>query len=143
MDDELVATGQVKYVVQPYALWEESVPIVEAAVCATEQGGFWDFHHEVFINQSRFSTQQPPSRAMMRGWAEASGLDVDEFEACLDQGRENEVLTATQRAKVDLGVNSTPTFFVNGQRVQLFQNEEPIDTLRNAVQAAQTSGSTE
>jgi protein-disulfide isomerase len=142
VDDELLATGQAKYVVPPYALWQESVPVVEAAVCATEQGGFWDFHHLVFANQARFSTLQPPSRAMLNEWAQESGIDVATFDACLEEGRENTVLEVTQQAKSQLGVNGTPTFFVNGQKVQLLTTEAPIDTLRRAVEAALAADST-
>jgi protein-disulfide isomerase len=142
VDDELVATGQVKYVVQPYALWEESLPIVAAAACARDQGKFWDFHHQLFANQSLFSTRQPPSRALLNDFAEASGLNVGEFQACVDEGRHDaEVLASTQKGKVDMGVNSTPTFFVNGERVQLYSTEPYIVTLKNAVQAAQAAGS--
>jgi protein-disulfide isomerase len=141
VDDELVATGQVKYVVYPYALWEGSVPVVEAAVCAREQGKFWDFHHRVFANQGRYSTRQPPSRGMLRGWAEASGLNVDEFQSCLDEGRADTVLAATQKAKDELGVDSTPTFFVNEVEWKLRRDEAYIDTIHRAVQAAQAAGS--
>jgi protein-disulfide isomerase len=135
VDDELVSNGTVKYVVPPYALWEESEPIVEAAVCAREQGRFWEFHQLLFANQGAFS-QQSPSRALLRRFADASGLDVDQFEACLDEGRRDEVRASTKKAKEELGVNSTPTFFVNGQRLQLSADEAYIDTIRNAVQAA-------
>jgi protein-disulfide isomerase len=140
VDDELVATGQVQYVLYPYALWEGSVPIVEAAVCAREQGRFWDFHHRVFADQARYSTRQPPSRGMLRGWAEASGLDVDAFQSCLDEGREDQVLVATQRAKGELEVSSTPTFLVNDVKWQLRSGEAYIDTIHRAVQAAGSGG---
>jgi protein-disulfide isomerase len=144
IDDELVATGDVKYVVHPFALWSESMPIVEAAVCAKEQGsGFWNFHHLLFANQQRFSRQQPPSRALLREIAEASGLDVDQFETCLDEGRTAEAEAATRQGQEELGVNSTPTFFVNGVQTQLLRDEAYIDTLRKAVEAAKAAGSSE
>jgi len=136
IDDQLLADGQVKYVVRPYALWQESLPIVEAAVCASDQGKFWDFHHLLFANQALFSTRRSPSSGLLRQFAEAGGLDVDAFDQCLDAGRETEVLAVTENAKTALGVNSTPTFFVNGERTQLLRGEAYIDTLRNAVQAA-------
>jgi protein-disulfide isomerase len=141
IDDQLIATGQTKYVVQHYALWEESIPVVEAAICAREQDAFWDFHHLLFANQALFSTRQPPSRGLLRQFAEAVGLDVDTFDACLDQGRRDEVVAASQVAKVELEVTSTPTFFVNGQRTQLLREESFFDTLRKAVEAAEIAGS--
>jgi protein-disulfide isomerase len=144
VDDELLASGQAKYVVQPYALWAESVPIVEAAVCAREGGNFWDFHHLLFANQNLFSRARPPSRGLLTQFAEMSGLDVDQFQSCLDEGRQEEVETATRIAQEELGVTSTPTFFVNGVKTQLFTDEPYIETLRRAVaeaEAAQSSGS--
>jgi protein-disulfide isomerase len=133
IDDEFVASGQVKYVIRPYALWEESLPIVEATACAQDQGGFWDFHHLLFENNHRFSRQQPPSRDMLRELAEASGLDADELLACLDQGRHREdVRASTEAAKGQLGVNSTPTVFVNG-----LKTPASVDAIRAAIWAAQ------
>jgi protein-disulfide isomerase len=145
IDDELVASGDVKYVLHPFALWSESVPIVEAALCAKEQegAGFWDFHHLLFANQQNFSRQRPPSRALLREIADASGLDEDRFEACLDEGRTDEAEAATRQGKEELGVNSTPTFFVNGVQTQLRRDEAYIDTLRRSVQAALAAGSGE
>ena len=143
VDEEMIATGRVKYVVQPFALWQESVPVVESAVCAREQGGFWDFHHVVFTNQGLFSPQRPPGRSLLRQFAEISGLNVDEFQTCLDQGRRDEVETSTRIARADLGVDSTPTFFVNGVETHLLSGEESIATLRRAVQAAQAAGPSE
>ena len=143
VDDEMLATGRVKYVIHPFALWGESVPIVESALCAQEQDGFWDFHHVVFTNQGLFSPQRPPSRGLLGQFAEASGLNVDDFQTCLDQGRRDEVEAATRIARVELGVESTPTFFVNGVSMQLLRTEESIVTLRKAVQAAQAAGPSE
>jgi protein-disulfide isomerase len=138
VDDQLLATGQAKYVVQPFALWPESVPVVEAAICAREQDEFWNFHHLLFANQGLFSTRQPPSRSLLGQLAGSVGLDVDRFQACLDEGRQDEVVTPAET-----GVSSTPTFSVNGVRVQLLRNEAYIDTLRKAVEAAQATGAGE
>ena len=143
IDDQLIATGQVKYVVQPYALWEESIPVVEAAICAREQDAFWDFHHLLFANQDLFSAQRPPSRGLLREFAEIVGLDVDRFDSCLDEGRRDEVVAVSEIAKNELGVTSTPTFFVNGQKTQLLREEAFFDTIRKAVEVAESAGSSE
>lgn len=143
IDDQLLSTGQVRYIVQPYALWPESIPVVEAAICAREQGAFWDFHHVLFANQALYSTRNPPSRSLLRQFAEITNLDVETFQACLDEGRRDQVEAVTRTARDELGVSSTPTFFVNGVKTQLLRNEPYIDTLRKAVEAAQTSGSSE
>jgi protein-disulfide isomerase len=132
IEEEFVASGQVKYVVYPYTLWDGSLPIAEAAACAHDQGGFWDFHHLAFTNQDRFSVRQPPSRDMLSEWAAASELDVAEFQACIDEGRNREkITTATQDAKERMRINSTPTILVNGVKTST-----SVDAIRQAVQAA-------
>ena len=138
IDDEWVATGQVKYVVYPFVLYQESAPIVEAAACAQEQERFWPFHHQIFVDGNRFSRGDPPSQALLREWAQASDLDVDAFEACVEERRyRDKVLEATQHGQEEFGVNSTPNFFVNGTETRLLRGEAYIDTLRRAIQAAQ------
>jgi protein-disulfide isomerase len=133
IDDELVASGQVKYVIHPFTLWDESQPVAEAAACARDQDRFWEFHHRVYDDQGRFSRSRPPSRELLREWAEATGLDFDEFEACIDEGRHREeVIAGTRDAKTRLGVNSTPTVLVNGVRTN-----PTFIGIRDAVQAAQ------
>jgi protein-disulfide isomerase len=136
IDDEFVATGQLRYVIQPYALWDYSLPIVEASACAGDQGGFWDFHHWAFTNSALFPAPRAPSRGLLRDIAEASGLDVDEFEACLDEGRHYEdVRLSKQDAEARLGVRSTPTIYVNGVKTPA-----SLEAIRSAVQAAGAGG---
>ena len=137
IDDELIATGQVRYIVQPFALWEESMPIAEAAACARDQGDFWDFHHLAFANQSLLLSRRPSLSSVLRQLAEAIELDVDEFQNCLDEGsHEQDLLASVENAKVEKGVSGTPTFFVNGTLTQLYRDEAYFDTIRKAVEAA-------
>ena len=137
IDDELLATGQARYVVQPFARLEESMPIAEAAACARDQGGFWDFHHLAFANQSLFSSRRPSLSTVLRQLAEAVELDVDEFQNCLDEGtHEQDLLASVENARQEKGVEGTPTFFVNGTMTQLYPDEAYFDTIRKAVEAA-------
>jgi protein-disulfide isomerase len=137
IDDELIASGQLKYVVHPFSLWESSLPIVEAAACARDQGGFWEFHHLAFANQQLFASRTPMN-VILRELAQDSGLDVGEFEDCLDEGRhEEEVLASTEDGKLEWEVSGTPTFFVNGVKTQLLTDEPYAETIIKAVQAAQ------
>ncbi len=138
IDDELVASGQVKHVIQPYYLYDWSRPIVEAALCAREQGGFWDFHHWAFANSQRFPSRQPPSRSVLSELAQASGLDVDKFDACVDEGRYlDEAVASTEDARLQ-GIASTPSIFVNGA-----STPAALEDIRNSVQAALEAGSSE
>ena len=80
-----------------------------AAVCAGEQGKFWEFHHEVFEE----GAEEPDLRAA----AKSAGLDTRTWSQC----RASERAPATVRADIDdglrLNVQSTPTFLIGDQLV--------------------------
>jgi protein-disulfide isomerase len=69
--------------------------------------------------------------------AQASGLDVDQFNTCLDEGRyRDEVVASTEDAKLRQGINSTPTVFVNDVKTL-----PSIEAIRGAVQTALAASS--
>ena len=81
----------------------------EAAHCAGEQGKYWEMHDAMFANQRAL---QVPA---LKQAARALGIDGAKFDQCLDSGKH----TANVRADYDLGekmgVNSTPTIYINGR----------------------------
>jgi protein-disulfide isomerase len=93
----------------PLSIHKDSQRSAEAAVCAQEQGRFWTYHDMLFASQQDLSTE-----ALAR-YAEKIGLDAADFSSCLKSpvpaGRvKNDRLSAEM-----LGLNATPTFFVNGR----------------------------
>lgn len=86
----------------------EAVPAAEAANCADEQDAFWDYHNALFSNQYELSSQA------YTNYASDLGLDVESFEACLTSGKYNDEVMADFSYAANLGVQSTPTFFING-----------------------------
>ncbi|MEO7729535.1 MAG: thioredoxin domain-containing protein [Kofleriaceae bacterium] len=83
----------------------------EAAVAAAEQGKFWAFHDQVFANFGHLT------RADLEGYAQAIGLDLPVFRAALDQRRYRDAIVAEGAAGEALGVDGTPTMFINGAPV--------------------------
>jgi protein-disulfide isomerase len=137
IDDEFVASGRLKHVVRPYYLWDWSRPIAEAALCAQEQEGFWDFYQWAFANSQLFPASQPPSRHILDELAQASGLNMGGFDTCLDEGRyRDDVVASAEDAKLREGINSTPTLLVNGVTTQA-----SVEAIRDAVEAAIAAGS--
>lgn len=81
----------------------------EAAQCAGDQGRFWDFHDALFARQSADA-----------GWdfgaiARALNLRGDTFTSCLNSRRYREEVQKDLADAIRLGINSTPTFFINGR----------------------------
>lgn len=89
----------------------EARPAAEAANCANEQDKFWEFHDRLF------SGEQDLSRQVYERYAQEVGLDMNEFGACLDEQRYAQEVQNDFGFASQLGVRSTPTFFINGLAV--------------------------
>ncbi len=109
----------------------------EAATCALEQDSFWQYHDTLFLNQSG-ENAGAFADDNLRTFAAALGLDQDDFNTCLGSNRyRNEINSGIVEAR-DLGVQSTPTFRINGELVEgvisFEQFQAIIDQELNAVQ---------
>lgn len=80
----------------------------EAANCAGEQDSYWEFHDKLLSGQRKLS------KDTYLEYAADLDLDEDDFEQCLESGRYTEEVEADLNFAVELGVRSTPTFFLNG-----------------------------
>jgi protein-disulfide isomerase len=83
----------------------------EAGHCAAEQGKFWEFHDQLFVNQQALMPDD------LKKYAANVGLDAGKFNSCLDTSKHAEVVRDGVAQGTRLGINSTPTLFVNGRRV--------------------------
>jgi protein-disulfide isomerase len=83
----------------------------EAAVCAGDQGHFWEMHDHLFADQSKLGV------ADLKAAARAIGLDAAAFDQCLDSGRHADLVESDTEAGSRYGVSATPAFFINGRPV--------------------------
>lgn len=115
LEEEYVETGQVQWVVLPYSSNSTTEPAAEAAFCAAEQGVFFEYHREMF---ALFGTDGAYSPDGIRSAAENAGADLSAFEDCLTNNNNAALLQQNRSASVSAGVTATPTFFVNGQKIE-------------------------
>jgi protein-disulfide isomerase len=105
--------GEVQFVFKHYPLSRKH-PDAEAAarasIAAAKQGKFWEMHDRLF-STGRLSHED------LREHAQALGLDMKRFDAFSAAPRSALALTQDRTLARDLGVGSTPTFFVNGKKV--------------------------
>jgi len=80
----------------------------EASICALEQGRFWDMYHSMLANQTELDLS-----GLIRQAGDV-GLDSRTFSTCLQSGRHRVDWRRDQADGAALGVEGTPTFFVNG-----------------------------
>jgi protein-disulfide isomerase len=83
----------------------------EAAVCAGNQGKFWEMHDTLFAEQSLLGVDA------LKEKSKRLGLDSKEFDACLDGGLAKTVVAGDIEAGERLGIAATPASFVNGRFV--------------------------
>jgi len=83
----------------------------EAAHCAGEQGKYWELHDVLFSKQSELQVDDLKRHAL------TLGLKADAFNQCLDTSKYGERVRDGVAAGGQLGVNSTPTIFINGRRL--------------------------
>ncbi|HLD19668.1 MAG TPA: DsbA family protein [Patescibacteria group bacterium] len=82
-----------------------------SAECANDQGKFWDMANTLFENQTSLLPTD------LKVYAENIGLDQVKFNACLDSRAHRDRVNDDIKQGNALGVDSTPTFFLNGQKV--------------------------
>jgi len=103
-----------------------AIELAVAAMCAAEQGGFWDFHDALFqVSNPESLTDQD-----LISLAEALELDLDSYETCLT---EQETLALVERSFTEglaLELTVTPTIFVNNER---FSGTVSYDDLERVV----------
>lgn len=129
-------SGQVRLEYNHYAfLGQESIRAAEAAECANEQGAFWDYHDTLFLNQNG-ENQGAFNDSNLKSFATRIGLDEQAFNSCLDSGKYREEIETSFANGVELGVQSTPSFIVNGE---LVKGALPFAEFERIIDAALTT----
>lgn len=81
----------------------------EAALCANDQGKFWEFHDWLFENQRTMN------RDTMVAAAGELGIDGEAFTACIDAGVHKARVVSDMNEARSFGITGTPGFLVNGR----------------------------
>jgi protein-disulfide isomerase len=131
--DEYVRPGKIKvaYVNYPLAQHQHAMPTAEAAMCASAQGKFWEFHEALFATQKQWEALTSPT-AMLDSIAGAVGVDKNTWKQCIESGKLRPMIIADRDRSAAAGVRSTPTFLI-GNRLLL--GALPVDSLRVALDA--------
>jgi len=93
----------------PLSFHANAKPAAEYAQCAQQQGKFWEMHDGIFARQRELSPE------MLKEVAATAGLDTAKLDACLAAGTVGGEIDEDMRKAQEVGVQGTPSFFVNGQ----------------------------
>lgn len=97
-----------------------------ASLCANEQSVdyFWKLHDEMFADQSKLSKDN------LKQTAKSLGLDSGKFDKCLDDNKYIAQVEQDIQQGKDIGVKSTPTFYVNGM---LVAGAQPVEIFSEII----------
>ena len=114
IDDNYVNSGKVRFGYWNFAfLGEESLWAAEAAECAADQDKYWEYHDKLFTSQAG-ENQGAFAKENLKQFAAELGLDSGAFNECLDSGKHTELVQSDTSLAQQIGVQSTPSFLVNG-----------------------------
>ena len=135
-----VETGKVKWIFYDFPLSRKTnaIPAALAARCASDQGKYWPMHDILFANQLEWVTSGDP-RGRFEDYAGQAGVDVSQWKDCYESQKYLPRIMASRAYGDQLGVDATPTLFLNGKRVPIRQVE--YGSLEKLIQQATPSES--
>lgn len=105
----------------------------EAAECAKDQNKFTEYRDWLFLNQDQHEIND------LKKAASDLGLDLEQFNLCLDSGEKTSIVTNDLNEAIAKGLTGTPSFYVDGK---LLKGAQPISAFRSAIDKALNSNGT-
>ncbi|MDD5368981.1 MAG: thioredoxin domain-containing protein [Anaerolineaceae bacterium] len=119
--------GKIRFVYKDFPLYgkhNNAAPAAEAANCAGDQGKYWEYQDKLFG-----MTLELGAQSFIQYAADLS-LDPQKFSDCLTSRKYQQEVQGDYDFATSLGVQSTPTFFINGLPVI---GAQPIDVFKNII----------
>ncbi len=128
---EYIDTGKVKFIFREFPFDDLALAAFMLARCAPKDKYFPMI--EVLYEQQQKWTHNDPKAELFK-IAKLAGFTEESFNACLKNTEVAKgIVQGRDKAEKDFGVNSTPTFFINGK---ILQGNQPIEQFRTMLDAA-------
>ena len=118
--------GKIRFVYRHFPLTSihpDAFAAAEAAMCAGEQDAYWNYHEMLFSGPSLGSS-------IYTQYAQALGLNMEQFNTCLTDERYKAKIEADSDFAINLGIRSTPTFFINGLAIV---GAQPLEVFKQVI----------
>lgn len=117
----------------PLAQHSNAISAAQSAEAAGKQGKFWEMYGMLYERQKAWETStdgKNSAKNIFIGYARELGLDEEKFLADFELQEIKDKIINDQKGGIKAGVNSTPTFFVNGKKIN---NPQSYDEFKKAV----------
>ncbi len=98
-------------------LHKNAFAAARAAEAADKQGKFWEMHDVLYENQQTWGEAASPN-SYFENYAQQLGLDLTKFKQDSASQETNDKINADIQAAQSIGANSTPTFVLDGKKVE-------------------------
>lgn len=125
--------GKIKFVYRFFPLRNihaNSVVSARAAEAASKQSAFWGYHDTLFAKQNEWADEKDPTAKFVQ-YASDLKLNTDQFQKDLKDANIEARIDADEKDANTIGVNATPTFYVNGVMTDLSALDGAINTSLN------------
>jgi protein-disulfide isomerase len=135
---DLFKAGKAKWVHVPIVTTGSYDPTGQArgAICAMQQGKFWDIYDVMWDWQTRYGPNSNDYRRLTQA-AGTIGLDTGKFTACLDSAETKALIDKAKTYAEQKGMTATPTILVNGVKVYppASGNAPSLSEMRGLIEA--------
>ena len=108
------------------SIHKQAFKAAEAAACAGDQGKYWEMHDQLFGNQKALAPEQ------LRTYAAELGLDLTDFDSCLESSKHAAAIRKDMAAARTAGLTSTPSFGIGFTDPKDPNKVKVVRTLRGA-----------
>lgn len=105
----------------------------QAVEAAGKQGKFWEMYNLLFTKQSEWSEQQVANQDQFEKYAIEAGVNVEQWKKDVVSDEVKKRVDDSYKEAVSLNLEGTPSFFINGKRIQ---NPRGYESFKNLVDAA-------
>jgi protein-disulfide isomerase len=113
----------------------DAIPAAKAAEAAGNQGKFWEMFSLIYPNHADWETLSDPTSVFV-GYAQKLDLNISQFTSDMNSAVVAKKISDSVSVGTAAGIDATPTFFVNGYRIQ---NPESYDEFITDIQNAASS----
>lgn len=114
LEKNYIDTGKVKLVQRPFPLNEPALRAAQLTYCVPKEQ-YTTFTKVLFTSQGQWA-YEPDYRASLSKIAGVGGMSKEAFDACMENKDVETRVLASRKTGEDLKVDSTPTFFINGEK---------------------------
>ena len=118
--------GKIKFVYRNLPLTSihpDAQGAAEAALCAGEQNAYWQYHDKLLSGEILGGSAYTQ-------YAQDLNLDMSAFDACVTDQKYKDAVQADSDFALNLGVRSTPTFFINGLAIV---GAQPLNVFQQVI----------